>query len=184
MGNRENSRNWRIAHPEHLKNERERMRKWRITYPEKTLETKRKCYAAKPEKYLKARLEWQAANPEKHKRAARKWLSGHPAIGMMRKIVHRMIRATDLPKTSRTQQYIGCTPGFLRNHLEEQFKPGMSWENYGKIWHIDHIVPLSWWDLENHPEHLFEASHYSNLKPMFVVENRTKSARYCELIGV
>lgn len=29
----------------------------------------------------------------------------------------------------------------LKSHLESNFQPGMTWENRGKFWHIDHILP-------------------------------------------
>ena len=106
-----------------------------------------------------------------------KWRAQHREIVMMRNAVRIMLRAANLPKTSRTRQYIGCTPGFLRNHLEEQFLPGMTWENHGNEWEVDHIVPLSWWDIKNHPEHLFEASHWTNLQPMWKKENMYKGDR-------
>ena len=68
--------------------------------------------------------------------------------------------------------------GFLRNHIESLFLPGMTWENRSN-WHVDHIVPLAWWDLKDHPEHLFVASHWSNLRPVWSKDNLAKGARYC-----
>ncbi len=90
--------------------------------------------------------------------------------------VHRILRASGVKKTSQSRQYIGCSPGFLRNHLESLFKPGMTWENRGD-WEIDHIIPLSWWDLKNHPEHMFFASHWTNLQPMWKKDNHVKGNR-------
>jgi len=51
----------------------------------------------------------------------------------------------------------------LIKHLEAQFDKNMNWDNYGPYWHVDHIIPISWfvfkkpedigfkmcWDLEN-----------------------------------
>ena len=37
---------------------------------------------------------------------------------------------------------VGCTPEELKSHLDAQFLPGMSWENMGRVWHIDHIKQL------------------------------------------
>ena len=57
-------------------------------------------------------------------------------------------------KTATAKEYLGCSVFFLKKHLESQFyyhhKTGevMSWENYGfRGWHIDHIKPLSSFDL-------------------------------------
>jgi hypothetical protein len=42
-------------------------------------------------------------------------------------------------KSQKTLEYIGCSAGELRIHLEKQFEPWMTWENHGK-WHIDNEV--------------------------------------------
>lgn len=70
---------------------------------------------------------------------------------------------------------LGCTIEELIIHLEKQFQSGMTWENwnYGG-WHIDHIVPLSYFDLTNQ-EQVKIACHYTNLQPMWALENIKKS---------
>lgn len=71
---------------------------------------------------------------------------------------------------------LGCTVPELKAHLESKFQPGMTWENWGKHgWHIDHIVPLSSFDL-NDPEQLKQACHFSNLQPLWAHENWSKHA--------
>ena len=70
---------------------------------------------------------------------------------------------------------LGCTIAELIIHLESQFKEGMSWDNH-RIdgWHIDHIQPLSKFDLTNR-EALLKACHYTNLQPLWARENLLKS---------
>ena len=34
-----------------------------------------------------------------------------------------------------------CDTKIIRDHLEKQFRDGMTWENHGKVWHIDHRIP-------------------------------------------
>jgi hypothetical protein len=73
---------------------------------------------------------------------------------------------------------MGCTLSELRTYLESLFKPGMSWENYGRDgWHIDHIRPLASFDLED-PEQFRQACHYTNLQPLWAEENFSKGCRY------
>ena len=62
----EQSRNWRAANPEKV---REWSRKWRAANPEKVRTKKRKWRAANPEKVRERSRKWREANPEK----ARKW---------------------------------------------------------------------------------------------------------------
>lgn len=76
---------------------------------------------------------------------------------------------------------LGCSLAELKRHLECKMLPCMKWENYGKksgkmCWHIDHITPLSAFDLTKRDEFL-KANHYTNLQPMCYVENLRKSAK-------
>ena len=71
-----------------------------------------------------------------------------------------------------TFDLIGCSPSELKSHLEKQFKDDMSWGNHGLFgWHIDHIIPLSSAKTEDELKRL---CHYSNLQPLWAVENIIK----------
>ncbi len=73
---------------------------------------------------------------------------------------------------STTIKLFGCTPEFLKRHIEKQFKPGMNWENHTvNGWHIDHIDPL---DLAMNEDDIIILSHYTNLRPMWATENLKK----------
>jgi len=82
-------------------------------------------------------------------------------------------------KSGSAVRDLGCSIEFLKTYLESKFQPGMTWENWGKedgCWHIDHIVPLSWFDLTAR-EQLLNAVHYTNLQPLWAEENSQKGAR-------
>lgn len=96
---------------------------------------------------------------------------------LLRHIVQRMMKESYMSKVYRSRQYVGCAPGFLHNHIEEQFKLGMTWENYGTAWHVDHIVPLSWFPFDKDPSLLVVASHWTNLQPLWGRENMVKGNR-------
>ena len=81
-------------------------------------------------------------------------------------------------KNDFTQEFLGCSPTFLKKYLEKKFKSGMNWKNYGpKGWHVDHIKPLSKFNIENIEEQ-YKAFHYSNLQPMWAMDNLKKSNKY------
>ena len=62
----------------------------------------------------------------------------------------------------------------LKQHLESQFKDGMSWNNHGvKGWHIDHIKPCASFDLTD-PEEQKKCFHFSNLQPLWWIDNLKK----------
>ena len=70
---------------------------------------------------------------------------------------------------------LGCTIAELKTHLESRFVNGMSWENRGK-WHIDHIRPLSSFDLTDRVQFL-EACNWRNLQPLWAHENMAKGGK-------
>ena len=85
------------------------------------------------------------------------------------------LKTSRIRKTNSTFELIGCTPDFLRQHLESMWKSGMCWGNYIQSgWHIDHIRPLCTFDLSN-PEQLRMAANYTNLQPLWAHENFTKA---------
>ena len=69
---------------------------------------------------------------------------------------------------------LGCPVEFLRLYLELQFAPGMTWDNYGTAWHIDHRDPLRSVDLTDR-EQLRSVVHYSNLQPLSLADHAAKT---------
>lgn len=77
-------------------------------------------------------------------------------------------------KSGSAVKDLGCSISELKTYLESKFQDGMGWDNYGFYgWHIDHIKPLSSFDLSNREEFL-KACHYTNLQPMWAEENMKK----------
>lgn len=56
-------------------------------------------------------------------------------------------------------------------YLEGKFACGMTWENYGSYWDLDHIYPLSKINVACKYEQL-AAFHYKNIQPLPSVKNR------------
>jgi hypothetical protein len=78
-------------------------------------------------------------------------------------------------KSGSAVKDLGCSIEELKKHLESQWQPDMSWNNWTKNgWHIDHIKPLSRFNLSNRDEFL-KACHYSNLQPLWASDNWSKS---------
>lgn len=77
--------------------------------------------------------------------------------------------------SERTLQLIGCSLSKLINHIELQFKPGMTWDNYGE-WHIDHIKPCASFDLKKEDDR-YKCFNFNNLQPLWAFDNMSKGAK-------
>jgi hypothetical protein len=67
----------------------------------------------------------------------------------------------------------------LKTHLEKQFRNGMTWENYGYYWHVDHKKPDCAFSYQSHIDSDFrECWALSNLQPLLKIENLCKGGRY------
>jgi hypothetical protein len=79
-------------------------------------------------------------------------------------------------KSGSAVRDLGCSIPELKIWLENQFLPGMLWENRGKgdgRWNIDHILPLSKFDLTDR-EQFLKVCHYTNLQPLWEKDNLIK----------
>ena len=76
-------------------------------------------------------------------------------------------------KTKHTHEYLGCKPPeYLKWLLSNTSK--FTLENYGKVWHIDHVIPLSKFDVKNEQES-FIAFNWRNTMPLLAKENLAKN---------
>ncbi len=80
-------------------------------------------------------------------------------------------------KSGSAVRDLGCSIEFLVKYFETLFTPEMTWDNYVSYWEIDHIKPLSKFNLENREE-LLQAVHYTNLQPLTVEDNKIKRNYY------
>ena len=67
----------------------------------------------------------------------------------------------------RESTVVGCTAAQLRQHLEKQFKPGMTWQNRKEKWEIDFIVPYT-------PQTKRTVYKYTNLRPEWIRPTYTR----------
>lgn len=78
---------------------------------------------------------------------------------------------------SGTEKVIGCSVQELKEYLEKQFEPDMTWDNYGRLphqWEIDHRRACKHFDLRNAEEQR-QCFHYTNMQPLWMPLNRSKS---------
>lgn len=161
-------------------------RKFRKENPEIVKERREKYYAKYREKLLAQNKEYYQKNKDKKKQYDRKYrlkaknrkrrnaleqAQNHASpIRRIKKALRNAVRLGMLGKIQKsmhTDQYLGCSFEFFCKHMELQFLEGMTFENYGKAWHIDHIKPINTFPVER----LGEAFHYTNCRPLWASEN-------------
>ena len=148
----------------------------------------RECMAAR---------KWAKKNPERHREScragegrnrdrvraiwremSRRKLDSNPARRVHGRISNQIWKVLRQGKGCRSAfDLVGYSFDELKAHLERQFVGGMSWENMGE-WHIDHIVPLSSFEITgpDDPE-LRRAWALTNLRPLWADENIRKGAK-------
>jgi len=166
-------------------------REYRAKNREQLLEKKHRYYLANKERIKasqgrrreqKRRYDrfYHRANREKHRERKiayqKRYRSGttqrlaHNLRNRLSKFIRR--------KSGRpsTEALLGCSFEEFTKYVERQFTRSMSWENYGKAWHIDHIIPVSAFDLTA-PEQVQRCFHFSNLRPLDARANLRKNAK-------
>lgn len=89
-------------------------------------------------------------------------------------------------KSARSLELLGCSREEHIEYIQAKFTEGMSWDNYGNTkdsWNIDHIRPVSSFDLTL-PEEQQACFHYSNTQPMWAMENNYKRTKMPETVSV
>lgn len=179
---------WRSNNPEYMEswyseNKDRALSQQKAYYKEKKLEILAKCkkYRDSNRKKVSASwLAWTKRNKEKfrdiqrrYESKARKTPKGK-VVAFMRNSVSRALNGK--LKEARCVDILGYSNDDLVTHIERQFSRGMTWENYGEYWNIDHIIPISKFiaDGETDPKII---NALSNLMPLRSDRNLSKGAK-------
>lgn len=172
-------RSWRETNPEKAY---ARSRKWDTEHPEQAAEHKRRYAKRNHTTVVERAVRWNRENKERRNANVRQWSrwrkasdTSYRVLCNLRTRVYLALRAGHA-KSARTLELVGCPLEKLIRLLTAQLRTGMAWENYGSVWHIDHIKPCAKFDLSD-PEQQRACFHYSNLQPLFAGENLRKGAR-------
>lgn len=117
--------------------------------------------------------QWRTENRPKLNEWQKKYLTTNIQAKLRHNIRSRLNKVVGNPGNSINN--LGCSVSEFIIYLEEMFQAGMNWNNYGE-WHLDHIKPLSKFDLTDERQ-FKEAVHYSNLQPLWAIENIKKGNR-------
>jgi len=135
------------------------------------------------DKVVAKTIEWQQANPEKVRKIRQKYHCSKYQLNRQDPM-WRLNRATSksiwesLKKAKGGRHWealVGFTLQEMQEHLEGRFQSGMTWENYGVYWEVDHIKPLA------RCASFEEAWALSNLQPLTTNKNRSKGTKWLQL---
>jgi hypothetical protein len=156
----------------YAENNKDKIQKYRADYYEQNRDATRvkskEYYQSNREKCIRRGIEWK-----------RERLKEDPIFRLecnLRSRVKNAIKFDAGEKAEGTFKLLGCTIQQVRTFLEAEFEPGMSWDNYGE-WHVDHIRPCASFNLED-PEEQKKCFHWTNLQPLWALDNILKGARY------
>jgi hypothetical protein len=92
--------------------------------------------------------------------------------------IRKMLKKNNSSKRDHSiMQFLAYSIEGLKTHLENRFDEKMNWENYGKYWEIDHIIPqsdLPYTSMEDENFNICWA--LSNLRPYPAEQNRIDGA--------
>ena len=88
----------------------------------------------------------------------------------LRSRIRKALKSQNAKKCAKTMDLIGTSIVRFRAHLESHFKEGMSWENQGKEWHMDHMMPCALFDQQKEQR---MCHHWTNYRPEWATENKS-----------
>lgn len=168
------SKQWMINNPDSYKNIQNK-----YNNKESSKINRRRYYNEKYDYYLIKSKEYKENNKDKLNELHRDRYKSDNLYRLrilLRNSIYKSLRNKGFVKESKSEEILGCSFEYIKKHLELNFEPWMTWDNYGLYngdfnygWDIDHIIPLSSAKTE---EDLIKLNHYTNLQPLCSKINR------------
>lgn len=95
----------------------------------------------------------------------------YKSITRIRSLIGQVFIKMNYTKKSVCTEILGTDWVGFQSHIQNKFKEGMTWENYGE-WEFDHIIPVSSAKSE---EDIIRLNHHTNFQPLWKEENKVKS---------
>ena len=82
--------------------------------------------------------EWRQNNKSSLAKNQENYRINNPHIVAWRSVLYSTLKRLGTEKQGHTIDILGYSALDLKEHIENQFESGMSWDNHGE-WHIDHV---------------------------------------------
>lgn len=166
---------------------RESVAAWREANPDKVKEIGRRYYERNRTALIAKAVGYAKTRPDETRAIARRLHERRQGADAAYRLNRSIKAAINISlkggKAGRKwSDLVGYDRERLMTHLERQFTPGMTWDNYGG-WHVDHIVPLSVHQIADAEGEDFKAAwSLTNLRPMWAGDNIRKGAKVLTLL--
>lgn len=170
-------------------------REYRENNPEVIKALRKKYLKENREKIKEAKIKYYQENKERLKEVSRKYRKENPEKinknvrdryktdihfqlkNRMRNAINVKLRNHGGKKDRSIKECLPYTIQELKEHLENKFLKGMSWENRSD-WHIDHIIPDSSFDYTSTTDEEFQKCWgLENLQPLWAMDNFLKGSK-------
>lgn len=78
-----------------------------------------------------------------------------------------------IDKNIHTKELLGEDLDFIKKWFEFCFTEDMTFDNQGSVWHVDHVIPISKFDVKNEDD-VIDCFNWKNISPLSRLENITK----------
>jgi len=103
-------------------------------------------------------------------------------VNLQRVSIKRCLKQSKLHKSKHSIEYLGCTVEEFIEHFKKKMDNFNLYSEVEMIWeniHIDHIKPVSSFNLDDEDEFL-SCCNYTNLQPLIGVDNLNKSCKWSD----
>jgi len=160
---------------------------YRSRNKEKVIESRKKYYEKNKEKiseyyqehykinkdtYMENNRKWRQENRDEINKKANKRFQTNISA-RLKKNCRSRIWAAIKGHSLCSMKLIDCTIPFFKEWLKSNFKDGMTFQNYGSYWHVDHVIPCSKFDMKDETD-ITNCFRWTNLQPLEAKLNMSK----------
>ena len=112
--------------------------------------------------------QWRINNREKVRATENKRNRTNPIARLKRGCrikINYLLKNYNSNPTSTILKLIDCTFQQLKDWLQSNFKEGMTFDNYGSVWSVDHVIPCAKFDLSKDDE-IKNCIRWCNMQPL------------------
>ncbi|HUS49931.1 MAG TPA: hypothetical protein VMZ91_07180, partial [Candidatus Paceibacterota bacterium] len=164
---------------------KEKNKEYSKQYKKENVEYNSDYYQNNKDRIKECSEKYRKDNKEYYKKYGREYKKNRRKVDCIYKLncslsisIGSSLRFMGISKNRRHwEDLVGYTKEELKDHLEKQFEKGMTWDNHGE-WHIDHIIPKSFFKYSSTDDTEFKYCwSFNNLQPLWAKDNLRKNKK-------